>query len=110
MNELTLDALDFAKMNGLVPVVTQDATTGEVLMVAFANRAAIEETLRTGYAHYFSRSRQQLWRKGETSGHVQRVREILVDCDADTVIYLVDQTGAACHQGTRSCFTRTLKL
>lgn len=110
MSEVTVDALDFAKMNGLIPVVTQDATTGEVLMVAFANREAVEETLRTGYAHYFSRSRRELWRKGATSGHVQRVREILVDCDADTLIYLVDQTGVACHQGTRTCFTQTLRL
>lgn len=110
MSELTLDALDFGKMDGLVPVVTQDATTGEVLMVAFANRHAVEETLRTGYAHYFSRSRKELWRKGATSGHVQRVREILVDCDADTLIYLVDQTGVACHRGTRTCFTQRLRL
>lgn len=110
MSELTLDALDFAKMDGLVPVVAQDATTGEVLMVAFANRQAVEETLRTGYAHYFSRTREELWRKGASSGHTQRVREILVDCDADTLIYLVDQTGVACHRGTRTCFTQTLRL
>jgi phosphoribosyl-AMP cyclohydrolase len=110
MSELTLDALDFAKMDGLVPVVVQDATTGEVLMVAFADRQAVEETLRTGYAHYFSRSRKELWRKGASSGHTQRVKEILVDCDADTLIYLVDQTGVACHRGTRTCFTHTLRF
>jgi len=77
-------------------------------MVAFANREALAETLRTGYAHYFSRSRGKLWKKGETSGHVQRIRAVLVDCDRDTVLYLVEQTGVACHRGTRSCFTDPL--
>ncbi|GBC81241.1 Phosphoribosyl-AMP cyclohydrolase [bacterium HR10] len=108
MSGVALEELDFRKSGGLVPVVVQDAVTREVLMVAFANREAILETLRTGYAHYFSRSRGQLWKKGETSGHVQRIREILVDCDRDTVLYLVEQEGVACHRGTRSCFTEPL--
>jgi phosphoribosyl-AMP cyclohydrolase len=108
MTDVRLDDVDFQKSGGLVPVVVQEATTREVLMVAFANREAVEETLRTGYAHYFSRSRHRLWKKGETSGHVQRVRAILVDCDRDTLLYLVEQTGVACHRGTRSCFTEAL--
>ncbi|MCS6815818.1 MAG: phosphoribosyl-AMP cyclohydrolase [Blastocatellia bacterium] len=108
MTGVPLDDVDFQKSGGLVPVVVQEATTREVLMVAFANREAVEQTLRTGYAHYFSRSRNRLWRKGETSGHVQRVRAILVDCDRDTLLYLVEQTGVACHRGTRSCFTEPL--
>jgi len=108
MTGVALDDVDFEKSGGLVPVVVQDAATREVLMVAFANREALAETVRTGYAHYFSRSRQRLWKKGETSGHVQRIREIRVDCDRDTVLYIVEQTGVACHRGTRSCFTDPL--
>jgi phosphoribosyl-AMP cyclohydrolase len=108
MTAVTLEDVDFEKLGGLVPVVVQDAATRDVLMVAFANREALAETVRTGYAHYFSRSRQRLWKKGETSGHVQRVREILLDCDRDTVLYIVEQTGVACHRGTRSCFTDPL--
>jgi phosphoribosyl-AMP cyclohydrolase len=109
MTKVRLEEVDFAKLGGLVPVVVQDATTREVLMVAFANREALAETLRTGYAHYFSRSRGKLWKKGETSGHVQRIRAVLVDCDRDTVLYLVEQTGVACHRGTHSCFTDPLR-
>lgn len=102
--------LDFSKSGGLVTAVAQDYVTGEVLMVAFVNREAWEETLRTGNATYWSRSRGKLWRKGETSGNVQKIREILVDCDADTVIYKVDQLGgAACHEGYRSCFFRKVE-
>ena len=92
--------------NGLVPVVTQDAANGEVLMLAFANREAVETTLASGRAHYWSRSRGALWQKGETSGHVQEVLEVRVDCDADSLLYLVRQTGPACHTGERSCFHR----
>jgi phosphoribosyl-AMP cyclohydrolase len=99
--------LDFDKSGGLLPVVAQDADTGEVLMLAWMNRAAYEETLRTGRACYYSRSRGKLWRKGEESGHVQEVQEVYVDCDADTILLKVHQVGgAACHEGYRSCFFR----
>lgn len=94
--------------NGLVPVVAQDIRTGDVLMVAYANQEAIDLTMSSGYAHYFSRSRQKIWKKGEESGHFQKVRRILVDCDEDCLIYRVEQTGAACHMGYRSCFFRTI--
>jgi phosphoribosyl-AMP cyclohydrolase len=99
--------IDFDKAGGLVPAVAQDAETGEVLMLAWMNRAAYEETLRTGRACYFSRSRSRLWRKGEESGHVQEVRGIYIDCDADTILLKVHQVGgAACHEGYKSCFFR----
>jgi phosphoribosyl-AMP cyclohydrolase len=94
--------------NGLIPVVAQDAQTKDILMVAYANEEAVELTRTTGYAHYFSRSRQKLWKKGEESGHTQRVVRILTDCDEDTLIYQVEQRGAACHTGYRSCFFRTI--
>lgn len=99
-----LDSLDFGKLDGLVPVVAQDASTREVLMVAFADREALERTLETGEMHYRSRSRDALWRKGETSGNVQRVRALIADCDADTVLALVEPAGPACHTGSRTCF------
>lgn len=108
MSAIRVEEIDFAKGQGFVPVVVQEAATGEVLMVAFANRDAVEATLTTGYAHYFSRSRNVLWKKGETSGHVQKVREVLVDCDQDTLLYVVEQTGVACHLGTKTCFTNLL--
>ena len=99
--------IDFDKSGGLVPAVAQDADSGEVLMLAWMNREAYEETLRSGRACYFSRSRNRLWRKGEESGHVQEVREVYVDCDADTILLKVRQIGdAACHDGYRSCFYR----
>ncbi|MFP7755839.1 phosphoribosyl-AMP cyclohydrolase [Thermodesulfobacteriota bacterium B35] len=100
--------LDFAKNEqGLLPAIVQDAASGEVLMLAYINRQSWRRTLETGKAHYWSRSRNQLWLKGESSGHVQLVREILVDCDRDTVIFKVEQLGgAACHKGYRSCFFR----
>ncbi len=94
---------------GLAPVVAQDVSTGEVLMVAWVDREALARTIETGDAHYYSRSRGRLWRKGETSGCVQRVREVRVDCDADTLLYRVEQTGPACHEGYRSCFFRRLE-
>lgn len=93
---------------GLVPVVVQEAGTGEVLMVAYANDEAVQLTVKTGFAHFYSRSRNKLWKKGEESGHVQKVVNILVDCDEDCLLYLVEQTGAACHTGYHSCFFRTL--
>jgi phosphoribosyl-ATP pyrophosphohydrolase/phosphoribosyl-AMP cyclohydrolase len=92
---------------GLVPVVAQDARTGEVLMLAWANADALRLTQETGRAHYWSRSRASMWIKGETSGHVQEVVDVRVDCDADAVLYRVRQTGPACHTGERSCFHRT---
>jgi phosphoribosyl-AMP cyclohydrolase len=101
------DHVDFAKQGGLVAAIAQDAATGQVLMLAWMNREAFEETLRTGRAVYFSRSRNRLWRKGEESGHVQEVREIYIDCDADTILLKVHQVGgAACHEGYPSCFFR----
>ncbi len=99
--------LDFEKTNGLIPAIAQDAETGEVLMMAYMNREAFEETLASGRAVYYSRSRNTLWKKGETSGHVQHVKEVRVDCDRDTVLLKVDQVGgAACHKGYKSCFYR----
>ena len=89
---------------GLVPVVVQDAASGDVLMVAYANREALERTAQTGLAHFWSRSRGVLWRKGETSGHEMRVREVRADCDRDTLLMVVDPAGPACHNGTRTCF------
>ena len=94
--------------SGLVPVVAQDAHNGEVLMLAYANREALEMTLTTGEGHYFSRSRNALWRKGATSGHTQVVHDVWLDCDGDALVYRVTQTGPACHTGERSCFHRPL--
>jgi phosphoribosyl-AMP cyclohydrolase len=102
--------IDFDKSGGLVPAIAQDADTGAVLMLAWMNREAYEETLHTGRACYFSRSRNRLWRKGEESGHVQEVRSIFVDCDADTILLKVHQVGgAACHEGYASCFFRQVE-
>ena len=99
--------IDFDKTGGLIPAVAQDAATGTVLMLAWMNREAYEETLRTGRACYFSRSRNKLWRKGEESGNVQHVKAVYVDCDADTILLKVEQVGgAACHEGYESCFFR----
>jgi phosphoribosyl-AMP cyclohydrolase len=96
-------------VDSLIPVVVVDRTSRDVLMVAYANEDAVELTRKTGYAHYFSRSRKKLWKKGEESGHFQRVFRILVDCDEDCLLYEVEQTGAACHTGYRSCFYRTIE-
>jgi phosphoribosyl-AMP cyclohydrolase len=102
--------IDFDKSGGLLPVIAQDADSGVVLMLAWMNREAYEETRRTGRAVYFSRSRNRLWRKGEESGHFQQVRDILIDCDADTILLKVHQIGgAACHEGYQSCFFRRLE-
>ncbi len=97
---------DFSKGEGLLPAIAQDAESGEVLMLAYMNEASFAETVATGRAVYYSRSRQQLWRKGEESGHVQQVERIFVDCDGDTILLKVRQHGAACHEGYRSCFFR----
>jgi phosphoribosyl-AMP cyclohydrolase len=104
---IRLSAVKFGA-DGLVPVVTQESRSGDVLMVAYANREALDRTLSTGLAHYFSRSRGRLWQKGETSGHVQRITEVRLDCDGDTVLYRVEQTGPACHTGTRTCFSAVI--
>ena len=93
---------------GLLTAVVQDAETGEVLMLAFMNREALEKTIETGYAHFYSRSRQKLWLKGESSGHRQAVKEVYFDCDMDAVLVKVEQTGGACHMGYRSCFYRRM--
>lgn len=104
-----MTTLDFDKAGGLVPAVAQDADTGEVLMLAWMNREAFEETVRTRRAVYFSRSRNKLWRKGEESGNVQELVDVFIDCDADTVLLKVRQVGgAACHEGYKSCFFRRL--
>ena len=95
--------------DGLVPAIAQQHDTGEVLMVAWMNRAALEETLRTGNVCYWSRSRMRLWRKGETSGQTQRLVEFRLDCDGDSVLLLVEQKGVACHTGRRTCFFRALR-
>jgi phosphoribosyl-AMP cyclohydrolase len=101
--------LDFSKGNGLLPAVVQEHETGKVLMVAYINEASWGKTLETGEAHYWSRSRQELWHKGGTSGHVQRIRSIFVDCDNDTVLFQVQQVGgAACHTGYDTCFHRKI--
>lgn len=102
--------LDFDKQGGLVPVIAQDYKTGQVLMMAFANRESWKLTLETGIVHYWSRSRNKLWKKGESSGNVQKVKEIRIDCDDDCVLIQVEQVGrAACHTGFVSCFYRLLK-
>ncbi len=101
------DKLQFAKGDGLLPAIVQEYQSGEILMLAYINEEAWAKTLSTGKAHYWSRSRNKLWLKGESSGHVQLIKEILVDCDEDTVVYKVEQLGgAACHKGYHSCFFR----
>jgi phosphoribosyl-ATP pyrophosphohydrolase/phosphoribosyl-AMP cyclohydrolase len=100
--------IDFEKNKGLVPVIVQDVDTNEVLMLAYMNKEALELTQKTGFAHYFSRSRNKLWKKGESSGNTQEVKEILVDCDNDTILLKVKQNGSACHTGRKSCFFTNL--
>src|SRR5579875_578195 len=101
-----VNTVDFEKGGGLVPVVVQDRKTKDILMLAYANKEARRLSFETRVAHYWSRSRSSLWKKGETSGHVQKIREIKLDCDSDTLLYVVDQVGVACHRGTWSCFDR----
>jgi phosphoribosyl-AMP cyclohydrolase len=97
--------LNFAKGDGLLPAIVQDHDSGKILMLAYINESSWERTLETGEAHYWSRSRQELWHKGGTSGHVQKIKEIYMDCDQDTVLFKVEQVGgAACHTGYESCF------
>jgi phosphoribosyl-AMP cyclohydrolase len=109
LTEDLLKKLDFNKGNGLIPVVVQDAESKDVLMLAYANEEALEKTLNTGYAHYWSRSRKKLWMKGETSGHTQKIKQVMTDCDYDTLLYVVEQKGPACHTGEYTCFYNNLK-
>jgi phosphoribosyl-AMP cyclohydrolase len=95
--------------NGLIPAIVQEQSTGRVLMMAWMTRASIETTVATGKTHFWSRSRQKFWMKGETSGHVQVVKDIAFDCDGDTLLIQVEQTGAACHEGYKSCFYRSMR-
>lgn len=102
--------LDFEKGNGLIPVIVQEQSTKEVLMLAYMNEESFQMTVQTKIATYWSRSRQEIWIKGKTSGHYQYVKEIRVDCDNDTLLLIVEQTGAACHTGNHSCFYRTMDV
>ena len=104
-----IDTIDFEKNGGIIPVITQDNTTNEVLMLAYMNKESLELTLSTNYAHYFSRSKQRLWKKGESSNHTQEVVSISLDCDNDTILLKVNQAGVACHTGRKSCFFTDLK-
>jgi len=102
--------LDFEKGGGFIPVIAQDHATKEVLMMAYMDRTAFELTMKTGYVHYWSRSRKKLWKKGESSGNLQKVKEIRVDCDMDCILIKIEQMGgASCHEGYRSCFYRVVK-
>ena len=102
-----LDGLKY-DANGLIPAIIQDTDTGEVLMMAYMNKHSLEESLRTGKTHFWSRSRQKYWMKGESSGHTQEIREVFIDCDVDTILMKVKQNGAACHEGYKNCFFRKL--
>ena len=102
--------LAFEKLDGLIPGIVQDQRTGEVLMLGYLNQEALAATQRTGEVHFYSRSREKLWKKGETSGHVLRVKEVRLDCDADSILFLVEPVGpGVCHEGYRSCFFRQLE-
>jgi len=107
---LDIQNLDFKKGKGLIPVVVQEVKTKNILMLAYTNLEALEITLNTGYAHYWSRSRNKLWMKGESSGNVQKIKDIRVDCDYDTLLFLVEQKGNACHTGKKTCFHNKLEL
>ena len=99
-----VEKMDWNKSNGLIPVVVQDAESKAMLMLAYANKEALEKTLNTGFAHYWSRSRGKLWMKGETSGHTQRIERVVADCDYDALLYIVEQKGPVCHTGAETCF------
>ena len=99
-----MEKLDWNKSNGLIPVVVQDAESKAMLMLAYANKEALEKTLSTGFAHYWSRSRSKLWMKGETSGHTQKIKRVVADCDYDALLYVVEQQGPVCHTGEATCF------
>lgn len=102
------DQLKF-DVNGLIPAIVQEQATGRVLMIAWMNRASLEKTIESGRTHFWSRSRQKFWMKGETSGHIQNVKDIAFDCDGDALLIQVEQTGAACHKGYKSCFFRSVE-
>lgn len=106
--EKTISDIDFHKDDGLIPVIVQDINTNEVLTLAYANKESLELTQKTGNSWFWSRSRKKLWMKGEESGNIQKVKKILVDCDFDAIIYLVEPSGPACHTGQRSCFHNIL--
>ena len=106
--EKTINDIDFEKSGGLVPIIVQDANTKDVLTLAYSNKESLELTKKTGNSWFFSRSRNKLWMKGEESGNTQKVKEILVDCDSDAIIYLVEPSGPACHTGERVCFHHNL--
>ncbi|WP_101697914.1 phosphoribosyl-AMP cyclohydrolase [Clostridium minihomine] len=109
-NAFTEEKLEqFFQKSDLIPVIVQEQSTKEVLMMAYMNRESLKKTLQTGYTWFYSRSRKELWNKGATSGHVQRVIELYTDCDDDTLLAVVEQTGAACHTGNHSCFYRTIE-
>ena len=101
--------IDWDKINGLLPVIVQDNSTNEVLMLAYMNQEALELTLKTSFAHYFSRTKQRIWKKGESSGHTQEIKEIKLDCDSDTLLIKVIQKGVACHTGRKTCFFTDLQ-
>jgi phosphoribosyl-AMP cyclohydrolase len=109
MNIKSIQDIDFIKRNGLLPVIVQDRKTKDVLMLAYANREALDYTIKTGNACFWSTSRNKLWMKGEESGNIQSVKEILVDCDSDALLYKVDSQNPACHTGNRSCFHNMLE-
>lgn len=104
-----LDKIYFAKNDGIVPTIAQDNITNEILMMAYMDKEALKLTLQSGFAHYYSRSKQKLWKKGETSGHTQEVVDILIDCDNDTILLKINQEGVACHTGRKSCFFTSIK-
>lgn len=106
---MSIEKIDWEKVDNLLPVITQDATTNEVLMLAYMDKEALKLTLKTKQAHYFSRTKQRIWKKGESSGHLQSVKDVLLDCDNDTLLLKVDQKGVACHTGRKSCFFTQLE-
>lgn len=107
--ENIINKVDFKKQDGLIPVIAQDSETNEVLMLAYMNKEALELTLKTNFAHYFSRSKQRIWKKGESSNHTQEVKSINIDCDNDTILLKIKQNGVACHTGRKSCFFTNLE-
>ncbi len=106
---MSIEKIDWEKVNNLIPVITQDIKTNKVLMLAYMNKKALTLTMNTKQAHYFSRTKQRIWKKGESSGHIQDVKNIMLDCDNDTILLKVEQTGVACHTGRKSCFFTDLE-
>ena len=107
--EKSVDDIDFEKSGGLIPIIVQDANTKDVLTLAYSNKESLELTKKTGNSWFYSRSRNKLWMKGEESGNTQKVKDILVDCDSDAIIYLVEPSGPACHTGEKVCFHHNLE-